>query len=352
MTKNIKPKILVAMSGGVDSAVAASRLQQAGYEVYGVVFRMSPLHDAAVSAADNCCRKLGIPLTVRDMTAEFERVVIDEFCRQYAIGRTPNPCVICNPHVKFRALADTADALGIEFLATGHYARIIRIGGTAALAASVCAARDQSYMLYRLPQDILERLVFPLEDAYKEDVRGEARALQLPSADTPDSQEICFIEGRDYPAYLHARGVTGRSGRFLLPDGRALPHAGVEYYTVGQRRGLCIAYSEPLFVKEIRPDGDIVLSVAGGEYADGVTVTDAVFSPLFRPDLPLTVKIRSMAKAAPCRLTFEGSRIRCRFEQPQRAPAPGQSAVFYRQDIVVGGGFIDETYVENKEALC
>lgn len=344
-----RKSVLVAASGGVDSSVAAIKLLDAGYEVSGVVFRMSPQHDATVMAAERSCRELGIKLYTVDSSEAFKSCVIDEFCRQYACGRTPNPCVICNPLVKFKLLADTADAHGIELLATGHYANIKQIGGDFILSKADSLERDQSYMLYRLPQTILSRLLFPLGNAFKPEVRAEAEQHSMASASMPDSQEICFIEGNDYASFVNSMGFSGAKGNFILPDGSKIPHKGIEHYTVGQRRGLGVSYREPLFVKQILSGGDILLATAGNEFFSSITVVNPVFNNHFDvlPD-DLTVKVRSMAKNAPCKLSDCGGKLICTFETPQRAPAPGQSAVFYYGDLVVGGGFIDQTIIENK----
>lgn len=345
-------KVLVGISGGVDSAVAALRLMNMGYEVSGAVFQMSPLHRQSVKDAEVCCEKLGIPLYVKNLTEEFEHHVIGDFCRRYSCGVTPNPCVICNPLVKFRALAQTADEIGAHFIATGHYAKVKHINGIPVIAKAASLQRDQSYMLYRLPEDIIGRLIFPLELAEKDDVRSEARNVSLSNADAPDSQEICFIEGKDYASFIHSKGYFGKTGSFILPDGRKIPHRGVEYYTVGQRKGLGISYSQPLFVREICDNGHIVLSISGGEYSAAISVSDPVFSRAYDPSHSLTVKVRSMAKNAPCTLHRESDRLIALFSEPLRAPAPGQSAVFYDGDIVVGGGFIDHSFVENPLIMC
>lgn len=341
--------VLVAVSGGVDSSVAAIRLLDAGYDVSGVVFKMSPLHDAAVNAAGACCRDLGIKLYTVDLSKIFKELVIEQFCRQYAHGKTPNPCVVCNPLVKFKYLALTADENNIEYIATGHYANIKKLGDDYMLAKASSLERDQSYMLYRLPQSILSRLIFPLGDSYKPDVRTQAKSRSIASADTPDSQEICFIEGNDYASFIRANGFEGLRGDFVLPNGKRIPHAGVEHYTVGQRRGLGVSYSQPLFVKQILENGDIILAVSGDEFFKSITVADWFLSEHFKsfPE-QATVKIRSMAKNVPCSIRSTERGLLCTFDQPQRAPAPGQSAVFYQDDLVIGGGYIDEAFVENK----
>lgn len=334
-------KVLVGMSGGVDSSVAVCILQQMGFDVHGAVIRFSPAHEKAVEEARATAKLLGIDFHVIDASAAFEEYVVEPFCQSYCKGITPNPCIQCNPNVKFRLLAEKADELGIRFISTGHYARVqVCAGGVNRLALPRSIARDQTYMLYRLPKDILERLTLPLGEFEKDDVREMARAFQLPCADAPDSMEICFIPDGDYVSYIQARGGNAKQGHFIGPDGKDLgPHKGVWHYTIGQRKGLGIALGQPVFVKEIRDNGDIQLAVSGEEYFSAMTLTDMV-----TPDeLPLPagdylVKVRSAAKAVPC--TYEGNGM-VRFPEPVRAPAPGQSAVFYKDDMVFGGGIIE-----------
>lgn len=333
-------RVLMGMSGGVDSSVAVRILQEQGFAVFGAVIRFSDAHENAVKAAQEAAATLGVPLSVIDAEEAFEREVISPFCQSYCEGSTPNPCILCNPAVKFRLLAEKADELSCAYIATGHYARVELCGdGLCRLCVPESEARDQTYMLYRLPQDILARLVLPLGEFDKEDVREIARDIGLSCADTPDSMEICFLPDGDYPAFIRARGLTPKTGRFLGPHGEDLgPHAGVDHYTVGQRKGLGIAAGRPLFVKAILPSGDIRLAESGEEYSTRFTVSGVVTPdgrPLAAGDY--RVKVRSAAKAVPCRC--ENGVVT--FPEPVRAPAPGQSAVFYRGGFVFGGGFID-----------
>lgn len=337
-------KVLVGMSGGVDSSVTVRILQEQGFAVQGAVIRFSPAHDAAVESAKATGAKLGVPVHVIDAQEEFEREVITPFCQSYCSGRTPNPCILCNPAVKFRLLLRKADELGCKFIATGHYARVeVCSDGQNRLCTADSTARDQSYMLYRLPQEILSRLILPLGNFEKDDVREIARDIELACADTPDSMEICFIPDGEYAAFIRARGFTPKNGRFIGPDGEDLgPHAGVDHYTVGQRKGLGIAAGRPLFVKAILPDGNIQLAESGGEYASRMTVAD-IATPDGAPlaDGDYRVKVRSAAKAVPCQVCGNpDGTLTVIFPEPVRAPAPGQSAVFYRGGFVFGGGFI------------
>lgn len=336
-------KVLMGMSGGVDSSVAVRILQEQGFSVQGAVIRFSPAHEGAVAAAQAAADTLQIPLHILDAGEDFDTQVVQPFCESYCAGCTPNPCILCNPLVKFRLLARKAAELGCRFIATGHYARVeVDALGVSRIAVPESAARDQSYMLYRLPQDILNQLILPLGEFEKDDIREMARDLQLACADAPDSMEICFIPDGDYAAYIRARGFTPKSGRFIGPAGEDLgPHAGVDHYTVGQRKGLGIAAGRPLFVKAILPGGDIQLAETGQEYSSRITLTDLATpddAPL--PAGEYLVKIRSAATPTPC--VYDGAGA-VTFPEPVRAPAPGQSAVFYRDGLVYGGGIIQVT---------
>ncbi len=340
-TFETQDKVLMGMSGGVDSSVAVRILQEQGFAVQGAVIRFSPAHDATVEAARQAADALGVELHVIDASELFEQQVVTPFCESYCEGRTPNPCILCNPGVKFRLLAEKADELGCPYIASGHYARVeLCEDGLCRLCVPESAARDQTYMLYRLPQDILRRLVLPLGEFEKDDVREIARDIGLSCANAPDSMEICFIPDGDYSGFIRARGLTPKEGRFIGPDGEDLgPHAGVDHYTVGQRKGLGLAAGRPLFVKAILPGGDVQLAESGEEYSTRLTLSGIVTpdgKPLAGGDY--RVKIRSAAKAVPCQ--FDGNHT-VTFPEPVRAPAPGQSAVFYRGGFVFGGGFID-----------
>ena len=340
-TFETQDKVLMGMSGGVDSSVAVRILQEQGFAVQGAVIRFSPAHDATVEAARQAADALGVELHVIDASELFEQQVVTPFCESYCEGRTPNPCILCNPGVKFRLLAEKADELGCPYIASGHYARVeLCEDGLCRLCVPESAARDQTYMLYRLPQDILRRLVLPLGEFEKDDVREIARDIGLSCADAPDSMEICFIPDGDYSGFIRARGLTPKEGRFIGPDGEDLgPHAGVDHYTVGQRKGLGLAAGRPLFVKAILPGGDVQLAESGEEYSTRLTLSGIV-TPDGKPPAggDYRVKIRSAAKAVPCQ--FDGDHT-VSFPEPVRAPAPGQSAVFYRGGFVFGGGFID-----------
>ena len=333
--------VLVALSGGVDSSVCVQILQQQAFAVQAAVIRFSPAHEGAVEAAQKAAGQLGVPLHVIDAQEEFDRLVVSPFCESYCRGETPNPCIRCNPALKFRLLAEEADRLGIDLIATGHYARVVQDeDGLYRIHRPESEARDQSYMLYRLEQDILKRLVLPLGEFEKDDIREMARESGLACADAPDSMEICFIPDGDYTGFIRARGLTDRSGRFIGPEGQDLgPHKGVASYTVGQRRGLGIALGEPVFVQRILENGDVQLGRAGQEFARRVRLRDWAGPSEMPPARSYLARVPSAAKPAACR--FDGAEW-LEFDEPVRAPAPGQSAVLYAGGAVLGGGIIDD----------
>lgn len=337
-------KVLAALSGGVDSAVCVRLLQQQGYEVTGLVLRMSDAHDGTVADARRAAEELGIPLLVRDMSALFKTKVIDYFAEEYRRGCTPNPCLVCNPTVKFAALLETADEKGFDWIATGHYAGLRREGNLTLLTKGRSAARDQSYMLARLKQDVLSRLLLPLAELDKPAVRAEAEKLGLFCAQKPDSQEICFIPDNDYVSYIETHYGSCPPGEFISPEGVPCGrHGGIHRYTVGQRKKLGIALGRPVFIKRIDPaENRIYLADAGQDLVSEVMVTEIseTFPGSLSAERSAGVKIRSRSPVVPCRVYPDGEGARVVFDEAQRFPAPGQQAVFYEGDVVLGGGFI------------
>lgn len=346
------------MSGGVDSSVAALLLQEQGHEVVGVFMRNGVATagpGSAGGAERSCCSasdardaqavadRLGVPFYAVDYAHEFGRIV-DFFAAEYRRGRTPNPCVLCNQDLKFGHLLSLADTFGADAVATGHYARAV--GGR--LQRAVDAGKDQTYYLFGVDRAALPRARFPLGELTKEQVRARARAAGLTTAEKPESMEICFVTSGDYRDVVRERGGAGRAGRFVAPDGTALgEHGGVGLFTVGQRRGLP-ALGVPHYVREIRPDtGEVVLCPADGldDRLARVRGVNWLVDPPGPEGLDCAVKIRARSAPAPARLRpLPGGgddAWELRFAAPVRAVTPGQAAVFYAGDLVLGGGWID-----------
>lgn len=358
---DVTARVVVAMSGGVDSSVAAALLAEQGYDVVGISMRLyaTPHEDYSKS----CCSpddlfdarmvasRLGIPFYVANYEDQFKETVIDYFVDEYARGRTPNPCVMCNNHLKFDILLSRSLALGSKFLATGHFARVDRTGEVPVLRTGLDETKDQSYFLFGLPREALSRIWFPLGEMTKEQVRAEARRLDLETADKKESQEICFVAGGDYKRFvkerLDAKGTV--PGNIALEDGTVLgKHDGIHKFTVGQRRGIGIAHDEPLFVKAIRPnDGTVVVGTKAELFARGLVAERCNWLSFERPPgaFECTAKIRYRSKPVSAFVTVgdDSTAVFVEFEEPQRAVTPGQAVVFYRGDEVLGGGYIEES---------
>ena len=345
MTKSLDyKKVLVGVSGGVDSSVCIDLLKKQGLEVEGVVIRFSPESDEAVKDAQKVCDKLGITLHIADAQADFKKYVVAPFCENYVSGKTPNPCIVCNPHVKFATLIKTADELGIGYIATGHYAQVEKVGETYFVKKAVSVAKDQSYMLYRLPQEILSRLILPIGSYEKPEIREMAGELELFNADKPDSQEICFIPDGNYGEFIKNLGYKTKYGWLMSPEGKRLRrHEGVHNFTVGQRKGLGVALGKPAFVKEITEKGDVLLGYAGEEFFSGVELSSPVYANGYlEAGTAFTVKIRSASKGDEAKAVYcDDEKIVLEFVNPVRAAAKGQSVVIYTDNYVVAGGFIE-----------
>ena len=344
-------KIAVAMSGGVDSSVTAALLIQQGHDVIGITMRLfEPCTTGSGSAAYDAAqvaRHLGIPHHLADFEPEFRDLIINDFISEYGRGHTPNPCIRCNRYVKFRLLLDKARELGADFLATGHYVRkTVDPDGSCHLRMARNIRKDQSYFLYTLTQERLARLLFPLgEFESKDDVRRLAREFGLPVAEKSDSQEVCFIPNDDYVAFLDGSGgLTDTAGEIVHLDGSVLGrHAGTHRYTIGQRKGLGLAWSEPLYVVAIDSSNNrIVVAEQQYVFADGLLAADPSWvSQPAGTELECTCKIRYRHQPVACRVRIrdDGNCEVC-FSERQKSVTPGQSVVFYREDEVLGGARI------------
>lgn len=353
----MKKKVMIGMSGGVDSSVAALLLRDAGYEVTGITLRLRS--DALEEAGSGTCgaeadiedarrvaETLGIEHMVYDLTGLFSQTVVDYFANAYLKGKTPNPCIACNRHIKFGAMLQIARERGIDYIATGHYADIRQREDGRWLLEQVDAAKDQSYVLYHLTQDQLAHTLLPISGYEKEAIRQLAAEAGLPVAHKADSQDICFIKDGDYAAFItRYTGTTLPAGDFVDQTGNVLgTHKGITHYTVGQRKGLGVAFGEPMYVTGICAEkNQVILGPSGSQYKQSLLAEDVNWISIAALTAPMTVsaKVRYQAKPAEAVLTpLPDGRVQVDFTEPQRSVTPGQAVVFYDGKTVVGGGTI------------
>ncbi len=355
-----RPRVLLGMSGGVDSSVAAALLVRQGYDVHGVTLQVWEHEDDTVAASKKwqergCCKigiakfvaqKLKIPYEVIDQRRTFRHNVIDDFLQGYLAGTTPNPCVRCNERVKLRGLIDLAAERGIPYVATGHYVCVRHEPGGPTLHRAVDPKKDQSYFLYRLSAAWLPQLRFPVGTMHKSEVWQEAEALGLPADELKESQEICFVSHGDYRTFIEKEAPDAkRPGAFVDESGQHLGnHDGIAFYTPGQRRGLGIAAGQRLYVQQVQPaTNTVVLGPKDSLLRSTCDVADLnrLDSGLGHSPAEVQVKVRYATPATPATLhPLDATTVRIHFHTPQRALSPGQSAVFYRDDRVLGGGII------------
>lgn len=352
-------KVLLGMSGGVDSSVAAVLLQKQGYEVIGCTMRLWEPEDQKKESADGgnqaildakkVCNQLGIPHDVIDCKQSFKQKVVDHFIQEYHEARTPNPCVECNRYLKFGAFYQRAKELQCDFIATGHYASIefSEKYQQYVLKKSREVKKDQSYFLYAIPKEELEHIIFPLQEyTNKEDIRKIAEEHKLLVAHKKDSQEICFIPDNDYQNFLKLYGGQEKEkGNMILKDGKILgKHEGLVHYTIGQRKGLGISYQEPLYVVKLdRQRNEVVVGIEEELYGKELLVKDMnwLVSKPVEAFIKCKAKVRYRAQEADCTVYFEKDKSKVVFDVKQRAITPGQSVVFYDKDgVVLGGGKI------------
>ena len=355
-----REKVVVGMSGGVDSSVAAYLLKEQGYDVIGVTMQIWQDEEiqtveenagccglSAVDDARRVANTLNIPYYVMNFKKEFRHSVIDNFVEEYYQGRTPNPCIMCNRYVKWEALLKRALDIGADYIATGHYASVVRLKNGRFSLKTAPSSKDQTYALYNLTQYQLSHTLMPVGDYTKNEIRSIAEKINLKVANKPDSQDICFVPDGDYNRFLE--DYTGQrlpEGNFVDIYGNVVgKHKGITHYTVGQRKGLNLAMGRPVYVTQIRPEtNEVVVGDNKDVFSHRLTGNHVNFMAIdgITHDLRATAKIRYAHAGAPCTIRMvDQDRIECVFDEPQRAITPGQAVVFYDGDIVLGGAIIE-----------
>ena len=336
-------RVAVAMSGGVDSSLAVALLKEAGYEVSGIYMQL--WSNRNLPDLEQTCQLLGIPLYQLNLETEFQRLVIDYFCREYSLGKTPNPCIRCNQYIKFDALLKKAKELDYSFIATGHYARIEQSSNGYHLLKAVDLTKDQSYFLYTLGQGELQHLLLPIGNLHKVEVRRLSAEMGLPTATRRESQDVCFVPDNDYRSFI-AKHIPPKSGDIVDTQGKVLGrHSGLAQYTVGQRQGLGLASNKRLYVLRLDTANNRLVVGSRDQLLSNrlfASQLSWVSGKAPREPIDITAKIRYKSPEVTAKLHLNDGIAEVNFEQPQWAVAPGQAIVFYQGNAVLGGGIIED----------